>query len=73
MTMIVRIVSTSEVQRRIVFGLDRSGIRDIAVRGAQLIADLTRERGMGDAIRYEYSPESFMGTELDFAKEICEA
>ena len=65
--------STSEVQRRIVFGLDRPGIRGIAVRGAQLIVDLTRERGMGDAIRYEYSPESFMGTELDFAKEICEA
>jgi 2-isopropylmalate synthase len=65
--------STSEVQRRIVFGLDRQGIRDIAVRGAQLIVALTRERGMEAAIRYQYSPESFMGTELDFAKEICEA
>src|SRR5271154_2663485 len=65
--------STSEVQRRIVFGLDRQGIRDIAVRGAQLIVALTRERGMEAAIRYQYSPESFMGTELDFSKEICEA
>src|ERR1700720_3933137 len=38
--------STSEVQRRIGFGLDRPGIRDIAVRGAQLVVDLTRERGL---------------------------
>src|ERR1700675_1124451 len=38
-----------------------------------MVVNLTRECGMGDAIRYEYSPESFMGTELDFAKEICEA
>jgi 2-isopropylmalate synthase len=65
--------STSEVQRRIVFGLDRPGIRDIAVRGAQLVVDLTRERGLQGVIRHQYSPESFMGTELDFAKEICEA
>jgi 2-isopropylmalate synthase len=65
--------STSELQRRVVFGLGRNGIRDIAVRGAELIVALTRQYGMDDAIRHQYSPESFMGTELDFSKEICEA
>ena len=65
--------STSELQRRVVFGLGRDGIRDIAVRGAELIVELTRERGMEAAIRHQYSPESFMGTELDFSKEVCEA
>src|SRR3981081_2941556 len=65
--------STSGLQRRIVFGLGRDGIRGIAVRGAELIVGLTRERGMEGVIRHQYSPESFMGTELDFSKEICEA
>ncbi len=65
--------STSELQRRVVFGLGRDGVRDIAVRGAELVMALTRERGMQGAIRHQYSPESFMGTELDFAKEVCEA
>ncbi len=65
--------STSELQRRVVFKLDRQGIKDIAVKGATLIAQLTRELGMEDVIRHEYSPESFTGTELDYAVEICEA
>jgi 2-isopropylmalate synthase len=65
--------STSELQRRVVFKLDRAGIIDIAVKGATLIHRLERELGMEDVIRHEYSPESFTGTELDFAKEICEA
>ena len=65
--------STSELQRRVVFKLDRPGIVDIAVKGATLIRKLEREFGMEDVIRHEYSPESFTGTELDFAKEICEA
>ena len=65
--------STSELQRRVVFNQGRDGIRDIAVRGAELIARLTREHGMEQVIRHQYSPESFMGTELDFSKEICEA
>jgi 2-isopropylmalate synthase len=65
--------STSELQRRVVFKLDRAGIVDIAVKGATLIRKLEREFGMEDVIRHEYSPESFTGTELDFAKEICEA
>ncbi len=65
--------STSELQRRVVFNTDRAGIRDIAVRGAELVTRLTRERRLEHAVRHQYSPESFMGTELDFAREICEA
>jgi 2-isopropylmalate synthase len=64
--------STSELQRRVVFGLDRSGIVDIAVEAATLCKKF--ESTVPDtAIRYEYSPESFTGTEPDFAVEICEA
>jgi 2-isopropylmalate synthase len=65
--------STSELQRRVVFKLDKPGIVDIAVKGATLIRKLERELGMEDVVRHEYSPESFTGTELEFAKEICEA
>ena len=58
--------STSILQRRVVFGLDRAGITDIAVNAAKLCRKL--EQTMGDtAIRYEYSPESFTGTEPDYA------
>jgi 2-isopropylmalate synthase len=64
--------STSTLQRRVVFGLDRAGIRDIALRGARRIAQL-RDRIPETEIALEYSPESFTGTELDFALEICEA
>ncbi|MGH1491867.1 MAG: 2-isopropylmalate synthase, partial [Acidimicrobiales bacterium] len=64
--------STSTVQRRVVFGLDEAGIIDIAVTGAKRCK--ANEAKMGDTvIRYEYSPESFTGTELPFAKDICEA
>ncbi len=64
--------STSTVQRRVVFGLDKAGIIDIAVEGAKHCK--AQEAKMGDTkIRYEYSPESFTGTELPFAKQICEA
>ena len=64
--------STSTLQRRVVFGSDRAGIVDIAVHGAQLVRKLAEQ--MGDTeIRYQYSPESFTGTELDFAVEICNA
>ncbi|MBC8037932.1 MAG: 2-isopropylmalate synthase, partial [Rhizobiales bacterium] len=65
--------STSELQRRVVFKLDRAGITGIAVKGAALIRKLEREHGMEGVTRHEYSPESFTGTELDFIKDICEA
>jgi 2-isopropylmalate synthase len=64
--------STSEQQRRIVFGLDKAAIVDIAVRGATLIKKLVPT--LPDTqIMLEYTPESFSLTEMDFALEICEA
>jgi 2-isopropylmalate synthase len=63
--------STSETQRRVVFRLDRDGIRDLAVRGAALCKELAAEAAA--EVRFEYSPESFHGTELEYALEICEA
>ena len=64
--------STSELQRRVVFRLDQAGIRDIAAAGARQIKALVAGLD-GTDVTLEYSPESFMGTELDFAKEVCEA
>jgi 2-isopropylmalate synthase len=64
--------STSELQRRVVFGLDKQGIIDIALGGARLIRDLAEGMPRTEIV-YQYSPESFTGTELDFAVAICEA
>jgi 2-isopropylmalate synthase len=64
--------STSTLQRRVVFGLDKAGITDIAVNGARHIRDLAAAMPETDVI-YQYSPESFTGTELDYAVEVCEA
>ncbi|HEV2036834.1 MAG TPA: 2-isopropylmalate synthase [Candidatus Dormibacteraeota bacterium] len=64
--------STSTLQRRVVFGLDRAGIVAIAVRGAELIKRLASDQRTTEFV-FEYSPESFTNTELDFAKEISEA
>ena len=66
--------STSTLQRKVVFGKDMDGIIDIAVQCARLIRQLTEEVARsGMNIRYEYSPESFTGTEIDFSIAICEA
>ncbi|HEX4475749.1 MAG TPA: 2-isopropylmalate synthase [Polyangiaceae bacterium] len=64
--------STSTVQRDVVFGLDRKGIIDIAVRGATWIAECAEAQPETD-FEFEYSPESFTNTELDFAAEIVNA
>ncbi len=64
--------STSETQRRVVFKLDRAGIVDIAVKGAELMRKLAAQQP-GTDWSFQYSPESFTGTELDFAVEICDA
>jgi 2-isopropylmalate synthase len=64
--------STSPTQRRVVFGASRQGIRDIAVRAAECVKAEATARP-DQAIRFEYSPESFTATELDFSVEICEA
>jgi 2-isopropylmalate synthase len=63
--------STSAIQRRVVFRLDKDGIRDLAVRGAALCKELAGQTS--SEIVFEYSPESFHGTELDYALEVCEA
>jgi 2-isopropylmalate synthase len=64
--------STSTLQRRVVFGLDKDGIKDIAVQGARLCKKF-EETVPEVEIAYEYSPESFTGTELDYAVEVCNA
>ena len=64
--------STSTLQRRVVFGLDEAGIVDIAVTATRLVRELADAMPATD-VRFEYSPESFTGTELPFAVEICEA
>jgi len=65
--------STSTLQRRVVFGLDEAGITDIAVHGAQLCKKYAEEVTPDTDIYFEYSPESYTGTELDFALKICNA
>lgn len=64
--------STSTVQREQVFGLDRAGIRDIAVSGATLVKEIAARYPDTDWT-FQYSPESFTGTELDFAAEVIDA
>jgi len=64
--------STSTLQRRAVFKMSRKEIIDLAVKGAKLIKTEALQYPETQ-LRYEYSPESFTGTELDFALEICEA
>ena len=64
--------STSTLQRNVVFGLDRSGILDIATSAARLVKKYA-EAIPQTRVSYEYSPESFTGTEPDFAVEICGA
>ena len=64
--------STSTLQRRVVFGLDKEGIKKIATDGAQLCLDLVKTVP-GTKVSFEYSPESYTGTELEFAVEVCNA
>ncbi len=64
--------STSPLQRDITFGMSKEQIKNIAIEGAKLVKKLTKE--VPDTkIRYQYSPESFSDTEVDFSLEICEA
>ncbi len=66
--------STSTLQRKVVFNTDMQGVIDIAVEGAKLIRQLTEEITANSDIniRYEYSPESFSGTEMENAVLICD-
>ena len=62
--------STSALQRKVVFDDDKKGIKKIAVDGALLIKELSKKYNKTNW-RFEYSPESFTGTEVDFAAEVC--
>jgi 2-isopropylmalate synthase len=62
--------STSTLQRRVVFGTDQDGIVDIALNGAKLVRKLA-DQLTGTDVYFEYSPESYTGTELEFAARIC--
>ncbi|NUS72974.1 MAG: 2-isopropylmalate synthase [Corynebacteriales bacterium] len=64
--------STSTLQRRVVFGMEQEGITALAVSGAQYCAKLAETMGSTD-VRFEYSPESYTGTELEYAAEVCNA
>ncbi|MEI6406078.1 MAG: 2-isopropylmalate synthase [Actinomycetes bacterium] len=64
--------STSTLQRRVVFGLDKEGIKKIATDGAELCLRLT-DTVPGTVVSFEYSPESYTGTELEFAVDVCNA
>ena len=63
--------STSELQRRVVFGKDVAGVKQIAVDAAKMITDMAAKAGGN--YRFEYSPESFTGTELEVALEVSNA
>ncbi|MGA0092402.1 MAG: 2-isopropylmalate synthase [Candidatus Nanopelagicales bacterium] len=65
--------STSTLQRRVVFGLDKEGIKDIAVHGARLCKKYAEQIADETEVFFEYSPESYTGTELEFAVEVCDA
>jgi 2-isopropylmalate synthase len=65
--------STSILQRRVVFGLDRDGVTDIATTGARTALKYAEAITPGTEIYWEYSPESYTGTELEYAVEVCDA
>ena len=65
--------STSTLQRRVVFNQDMKGIKEIAVHGATLVRDIAAQQKGNTEFIFQYSPESFTGTEIDYAIEVCEA
>ncbi|GAA3316730.1 hypothetical protein GCM10020219_036600 [Nonomuraea dietziae] len=65
--------ATSPLFRELVFGLDRAGCRDMAVRATQVMMDRAERVLGGCDLSYQYSPELFNETEPDFALEVCEA
>jgi 2-isopropylmalate synthase len=65
--------STSVLQRRVVFGLDRDGITAIATDGARMCQKYSEIHAPDTEIYYEYSPESYTGTELEYARDVCAA
>jgi len=64
--------STSTLQRKVVFNQNQAGVKDIALAGAELIKDLANAQPETDWM-FEYSPESFTGTEIEFAADVCDS
>lgn len=65
--------STSELQRRVVFRMGKPEVKELAVKGTAWVRQYSEKYLTGTDVLYEYSPESFMGTELDYAVEVCDA
>ena len=65
--------STSTLQRRVVFKTDKAGVKEIAVDGAKMVADKIGQINSSTQLQLQYSPESFTGTELDYALDVCES
>jgi len=65
--------STSTLQRRVVFKTDKQGVKQIAVDGAKMVADRISKLTSSTQLQLQYSPESFTGTELDYALDVCES
>jgi 2-isopropylmalate synthase len=65
--------STSTLQRDVVFRMDQQQCLDLAVSGAKIVKMLAEQDTYGSEFTFEYSPESFTGTEMDFAVEVCDA
>ena len=64
--------STSPLQRRVTFGKTKEEIKTIAIEGTELVKSLVSSIP-GTKVRFQYSPESFSDTEVDYALEVCEA
>lgn len=65
--------STSTVQRDVVFRMSREECKNLACAGARHMMELVKKDTFGSQFQFEYSPESFTGTEMDFAVEVCDA
>ena len=65
--------STSTLQRDVVFRMDQQQCKELAVFGAKLVREIAEKDTFGSDFTFQYSPESFTGTEMDFAVEICDA
>jgi len=66
-------VPTSDLHGRFVFGNDRKAVKQLAIDGTQMIKDAISDIGMDGVIAYEFSPEEFTDTDIDFAIDVCKA
>lgn len=66
-------VPTSDLHGRFVFGRDREAVKQMAVNGTQMVKDAVKDAGMEGVIAYEFSPEEFTDTDIDFAIDVCKA